>query len=275
MIVLASKDDIYANKIFLCGALPLLRTIVADIPSLKKKFANIHAVFQVSALDDSSPEGKVATHFTVNGDEWLVHADRVAYKVKKQPFIELEFKSIESMNAFFKGKIGPSTLPKMKGAVKFAKEFIAFMSALLKMASLLGLEAPPEDEETKKLLVKLYFYLLSTGISALNKNGHEAVHDWTLKSPDRVYAWAVEGAPEVSAYLRIKAGKSKAGKGDYKRAMPFFTMKFDNFDSALGILLSIDDMLDAVRKGRLIMEGAPEFGGQIGEFMMMVGALAK
>lgn len=272
---MASRDEIYTNKIFLCAALPLLKTIVADIPSLKKKFANVHAVFQVSALDPDSPEGKVATHFTVNGDEWLVHTDKVAYRVRSQPFVELEFRSVEAMNAFFKGKIGPATLPKMKGAVKFTKEFIAFMAALLKMASLLGLTAVPQDDETKLLLVKLYFYLLSTGISALNKNGHETVHDWATKSPDRVYAWAVEGHPEVCAYLRVKAGKSKAGKGEYKRAMPFFTMKFDSPDSALGILLSIDDMLDAVRQGRLIMEGAPEFGAQIGEFMLTVGSLAK
>lgn len=275
MIVLASRDETYTNKIFLCGALPLLKTIVADIPSLNKRFTKIHAVYQVSALDPDSPEGKVATHFVVNGDEWLVHADKVAYKVGNQPFIELEFKSVEAMNAFFKGKIGPATLPKMKGALKFTKEFVAFMASLLKMASMLGLTAVPEEEETKKLLVKLYFYLLSTGISALNKNGHEAVHEWALKSPDRVYAWAVEGYPEVSAYLRVKAGKSKAGKGEYKRAMPFFTMKFDSFDSALGILLSVDDMLESVRKGRLIMEGAPEFGAQIGEFMLTVGSLAK
>ena len=149
------------------------------------------------------------------------------------------------------------------------------MMALLKMADLLGLEAPPADEETKRLLVKCYFYLLSVGISTLNKLGHEKIHEWTLKSPDRVYAWKVNGEDSVSAYIRIKAGKSKAGKGEYKRAMPFFTMRFDSLDSALGILMSIDDMLASVREGKLIMDGAPEFGAQIGEYMLLVGALAK
>ena len=163
------------------------------------------------------------------------------------------------MNAFFKGKIGPATLPKMHG-LNFIKEFAVFMMALLKMADLLGLETPPEDEDTKRLLVKCYFYLLSVGISTLNKQGHEEVHGWALKSPDRVYAWKVDGEDAISAYIRVKAGKTKAGKGVYKRAMPFFTMRFNNLDSALGILMSIDDMLDSVRKGKLIMEGAPEFG---------------
>lgn len=269
-----ASEAIYTNKIFLCGALPLLKPIVADIPSLNQKFKNVHCVYQVSADDPDAPEGKWATHFVVNGDEWLVHADKVAHRLGKQKFVELEFKSVDAMNAFFKGKIGPATLPKMHG-LNFIKEFAVFMMALLKMADLLGLETPPEDEDTKRLLVKCYFYLLSVGISTLNKQGHEEVHNWALKSPDRVYAWKVDGEDAISAYIRVKAGKTKAGKGVYKRAMPFFTMRFNNLDSALGILMSIDDMLDSVRKGKLIMEGAPEFGGQIGAFMMLVGELAK
>lgn len=269
-----ASEAIYTNKIFLCGALPLLKTIVNDVPSLKSKFKKVHCVYQVSCLDSDAPDGKWATHFVVNGDEWLVHANKVAHRVGKQKFVELEFKSVDAMNAFFKGKIGPATLPKMKG-VNFIYEFGVFMMALLKMANLLGLETPPEDEDTKRLLVKCYFYLLSVGISTLNKLGHEKIHDWALKSPDRVYAWKVDGEDSVSAFIRIKAGKSKAGKGEYKRAMPFFTMRFNNLDSALGILMSIDDMLDSVRSGKLIMDGAPEFGAQIGEYMLLVGALAK
>lgn len=271
MILLASKEDVLTNKIFLCAALPLVKVIATDIPKLAKKFEKIHAVIQVSALDPESPEGKVATHFVVNAGEWLVHAD----KVDKTPnHIELEFKSIESMNAFFKGKIGPATLPKMRG-LKKPGTFLAFMQVLLKMSALLGAKKPPEDEETKKLLVKCFFYLLSSGISTLNKQGHEEVHNWALKSPDRVYAWAVNDYPELSAYIRVKAGKSRAGRGEYKRAMPFFTLRFDSLDSALGILMSTDDMLEATKAGRLIMDGAPEFGAQVGEYMLTVAGYAQ
>ena len=269
-----TKDDIYTNKIFLCGALPLLKTIVADVPSLNSKFKNVHCIYQVSCLDPEAPEGKWATHFMVNGDEWLVHADKVAHRVKKQKFVELEFKSVEAMNAFFKGKISTATLPKMR-SVNFVYEFGVFMAALLKMAGLLGLTKPPEDEASKALLVKCYFYLLTAGISTLNKQGHEAIHNWALKSPDRVYAFAVNGHPEASAYIRVKAGKTRSGRGEYKRAMPFFTLRFDCYDSALGTLLGIDDMLESTKSGKLIMDGAPEFGAQIGEYMLLVGALAK
>ncbi|MGI6773734.1 MAG: hypothetical protein GX264_01050 [Clostridiales bacterium] len=259
------------NKIFLNAALPLVKVIANDVPSLAKKFKNVHAVIQVSALDSSMPAGKAATHFVVNAGEWQVHADKVSSRVH----VELQFKSREAMNAFFKGKISPATLPKMIGVTKNLKAFVAFMSVLLKMSSLLGSTQPPETVEEKRLLVKCFFYLLSNGISQLNKNGHEAVHNWALKSPDRVYAWAVDGEPEVSAYLRVRAGKTKAGRGEYKRSMPFFKMRFDSLDSALGILLSIDDMLESTRSGKLIMDGAPEFGAQIGEFMLLVGELAK
>lgn len=266
-----ANEVLLTNKIFLNAALPLLKVIANDVPSLAKKFEKIHCIYQVSALDPSAPEGKYATHFTVNNGEWKVCADKVA----SNAHVELEFKNMETMNAFFKGKIGPSTLPKMKGVLKKPVEFAAFMMVLLKMSSLLTITEAPADEETQKLAVKCFFYLLSSGISQLNKHGHEAVHDWASKSPDRVYAWAVDGYPEVSAFLRVKAGKSRSGRGTYKRAMPFFTMRFDSLPSALGILLSTDDMLESTKKGKLIMDGAPEFGAQIGDFMMQVGAYAQ
>lgn len=266
-----ANEVLLTNKIFLNAALPLLKVIANDVPSLAKKFEKVHCIYQVSALDPSAPDGKYATHFTVNNGEWKVCADKVATNAH----IELEFKNMETMNAFFKGKIGPSTLPKMKGVVKKPLEFAAFMAVLLKMSSLLTITEAPADEETQKLAVKCFFYLLSSGISQLNKHGHEGVHDWASKSPDRVYAWAVDGHPEVSAFLRVKAGKTRSGRGTYKRAMPFFTMRFDSLPSALGILLSTDDMLESTKRGKLIMDGAPEFGAQIGDFMIQVGDYAK
>ena len=268
---MASREEFLTNKIFMNAVLPLLKVIVADTPSLANKFKAVHCIYQVSALDPEAPGGKYATHFQVNSDEWVIHTE----KVEPKPMVELEFQSVEAMNSFFKGKIGPATLPKMKGLVKNTGAFVAFMMALLKMSSILTAKEPPEKEEDKRLMVKCYFYLLSSGISQLNKNGHEEIHEWAKKSPDRVYAWAVNDEPSVSAYIRVKAGKTRAGRGTYKRALPFFTMRFDSFDSALGILMQTADMLESTRSGKLIMDGAPEFGAQIGDFMMQVGAMAQ
>ncbi len=264
-----TQEALYSNKIFLNAALPLVKVIANDVPSLKKKFEHAHAVIQVSCLDPDVEGGKVGMHFVVNSGEWLVHTC-----LTEDPHIELEFKSVEALNDFFKGNISLGGIPKIKG-IKHAGTLVSFVMVLLKMANLLGATEPPKDEETKELLVKCYFYLLSSGISQLNKMGHKEIHEWTSKSPDRVYAFAVDGYPQIGAYLRIKAGKSRAGRGQYKRAMPFFTLRFNNLDSALGILMSIDDMLESTKQGKLIMDGAPEFGAQIGAFMLEIGALAK
>ena len=264
-----TQEALYSNKIFLNAALPLVKVIANDVPSLKKKFENAHAVIQVSCLDPEVEGGKRGMHFVVNSGEWLVHTC-----LTEDPHIELQFKSVEALNDFFKGNITPAGIPKIKG-LKKADVLISFVMVLLKMANLLGATEAPKDEATKELLVKCYFYLLSSGISQLNKLGHPEIKDWTTKSPDRVYAFAVDGYPQIGAYLRIKAGKSRAGRGEYKRAMPFFTLRFNNLDSALGILMSIDDMLEATKAGRLIMDGGPEFGAQLGGFMLEIGALAK
>ena len=264
-----TKEALYSNKIFLNAALPLVKVIANDVPSLKKKFENAHAVIQVSCLDPDVEGGKVGMHFVVNSGEWLVHTC-----LTEEPHFELEFKSVEALNDFFKGNISLGGIPKIRG-LKYAGTLVSFVMVLLKMADLLGATEPPKDEETKELLVKCYFYLLSSGISQLNKMGHPEIKDWTTKSPDRVYAFAVDNYPQVSAFIRIKAGKSRAGRGEYKRAMPFFTLRFNNLDSALGILMSIDDMLEATKAGRLVMDGGPEFGAQIGGFMLEIGALAK
>ncbi len=264
-----SQTDLYSNKIFLNAALPLVKVIATDVPSLKKKFEHAHAVIQVSALYPDCPEGKVGMHFVVNSGEWLVHTC-----LTKDPHIELEFKSIEALNGFFKGNITLGAIPKIHG-IKKAGTLVAFVQVLLKMASLLGADTAPEDEETQKLMVKCFFYLLSSGISQLNKMGHTEINHWALKSPDRVYAIAVDGYPDISAYIRVKAGKTRAGRGEYKRAMPFFTLRFDSLKSALGILLGTDDMLESTKQQHLIMDGAPEFGAQIGGFLLMVGDLAK
>lgn len=264
---MASNETIYTNRIFMNAALPLLKTIASDVPEIRSKFDGVDAVYQVSAM--ANAEEKRATHFIVENGEWSVKLGE--YLGDKKIDGELQFSSMEKMNEFFKGKM--TSLPKFK--IKNFGKFLKFMTVLLKMSSLLGLTAPPEDEATKDLLTKLYFYLLSAGISQLNKAEHKEIHDWTLTSPDRVYAWAVEGKPELSSYLRIKAGKSRAGKGEYKRSKPFFCLKFDNTTSALEILMGTADMLDYTKKSKLIMEGAPEFGGQIGTYMLQVAAYAK
>ncbi len=261
---MTSQDDLYSSRIFLNAVLPLLKVIIDSDENLKKGFAGRNNVVQISAV---TGEGKVGTHFIIEDGEITVKTGITA-----EPDLELRFKSIEAFNAFFKGQ--SKMLPRMIG-IKHLGLLIAVFKALLKMAALLGADTPPQKEEEQVLLVKLYFYLLSAGISQLNKAGHPDVAKWARKSPDRIYAWVLDGRPDVAAYLRVKAGNTKSARGLYTRSHPFFTMRFDSADSALGILLEIDDMIESTIKGKLIMEGAPEFGAQLGEYMLLVGAYAK
>ena len=259
----------YANKVFMSGALPLMKIIATDDPTLNKLFTlpKINAVYQVSAKVDG--KNKEAVHFVVTDGEWEVYQG--LYTGKKGIDGELAFSSMEKMNAFMTGDMSKLPMFKIKNLPKFG----LFMAVLLKMSSLLTATDVPEDEDTQVLLTKLYFALLSTGISALNKMGHPTISKWVKESPDRCYQWEVIGYPEIAAHLRIDHGNSKAGKGLYERSDPFFTMAFDCPKSALLILMEIGDMFEMTANRQLIMKGGPEFGVQLGDHMATVGALAK
>jgi hypothetical protein len=273
------EKDIYANRIFLNAALPLVKVLSREVPALKKSFRGKNGVIQISALvqpEDAAiagivpVEGKAAlvgTHFIVTDGEITVGLGPSGAK----PGVELRFKNIPTLNAFFKGDM--KALPKISGV--FSPLFIPVMKTLLKLSSMLGASKPPASEADRDLLVKLYFYLLANGVSQLNKAGESGVKKWAAASPDRVYAFRVIGRDDLAAFIRVKAGKTKASRGRYTRALPFFCLAFRDVDAALGTLLQIDDLFEASCNGKIIMEGAPEFGSTLGDFMLTVAALAK
>jgi len=264
------QADLFANSIFLNAVLPLLRTIVEARPKFQQHWRGRSAVCQVSCFTNAGRAEKNGTHFRFS--DGVCTPERGLYTEGKPDF-ELEFSSVRHLNNFFKGVTFP--LPRLKGAVRNFPVMLRFMSLLLCMAGLLGSKKAPAAEEDQVLLVRCMFTLLPRGISILNKLGHPDLRAWTGSSPDRVYAWAVQGYPELAAYLRIKKGNSKAGKGQYTRSMPFFTMQFDSPLSALGILQETDDMIEATIQKRLVMVGGPEFGAQLGDFMLLVGSYIK
>lgn len=260
------SDEYYANKVFLNAVLPLLKTVAEGKESLKKVWEGKSGICQIRCMADDGDDG---THFLIEDGSWTVKRGLCDEK----PNVELVFKSRAHLNQFFKGKQFP--FPVLKGVIKGKGNFLPFMKSLIGMGGLLASTEAPKTEEDQRLLVKSMFNLLSTGISTLNKLGHPKVKSWTEKSPDRVYAWTVAEDEEMAAYIRIKAGKSKASRGVYRRSMPFFTMHFDSVASALGILLDTDDMIESTMSGKLTMKGAPEYGAQLGEHMLLVGGLVQ
>ena len=264
-----TTQDLFAARIFFNSALPLLRVIVENKPEIGKKFKGKNFVFQVSALYDKAPEGKMATHFVVRDGVFTVHVSQVHAK----PDIELIFPTLDKFITFFSGKGMP--LPKMKGVITHMGIFAGLLKGLLAMSGLLQATDHPKTKEDRELLVKLYFYLLPNGISQLNKAGHEAISAWTATSPDRAYAFAVTGYDELNSYVRIKEGNSKAGRGIYPRCQPFLTLRFDSPEHALDILMGKGDMIDYIAQQYLIVEGAPEFAAIVGGFLFVVGDYAK
>ncbi len=77
----------------------------------------------------------------------------------------------------------------------------------------------------------------------------------------------------MAAYLRVKAGKTQAGPGLYAKRRPFVHMKFRSVDEALPIILNEVNMVMAVEKGYLALEGSPEYARDIGNFMMQIQSL--
>ena len=260
-----TENQLYASTVFFKAAIPLLKVVANEVPALGNKFKNKTFTLQLSAHDGKE---KYATHFEIENGEWQAKPG----VVHENPTIELSFPNIDHFIKFMAGKT--KKLPKLKG-VKNLGTFVSVMRLLLKMASLLQAKNLPKKEEDRKLLVKLYFYLLSAGISRLNKAGHKEIHEWALKSPDRVYAFQVDGEEDLAAWIRVKAGNSRAGRGKYERCMPFFCLRFSSIEYALDILLQKGDMLEYTKASKLIMDGAPEFGAQLGSFMMTIAAYAK
>ncbi len=258
----------YSSEIFLNAALPLLKVLAQSHPKVKKAFGGKNGIIQVSAGKTADGLGGRGTHFVVSDG-----ALTVAKGLNPKPDVELAFKDLASLNAFFSGK--SKKMPKISGLFGSFGLVVATFTGLLTMASFLGAKEAPQKSDEQKLLVKMLFFLLSSGISGLNKAGHPDVAKWAASSPDRVYAWTVDNEPELAAYIRVKAGNTKACRGTYERSKPFFTMRFDSPKSALGILLETDEMIESTAMGRLVMLGAPEFGAALGEHMKLVGKLAK
>ena len=51
---------------------------------------------------------------------------------------------------------------------------------------------------------------------------------------------------------------------------PFVHMRFNGIDGALPVILNEVDMVTAVKNGYLSVEGSPEYGRDIGDFMMRI-----
>ena len=136
--------------------------------------------------------------------------------------------------------------------------------------------ARPKDPDKKRLKVKkLSIYMMAAALSRYNKLGNPEINKWTGKQPERIYQFSVIGEDDIASYLRIKAGKGngKDGKGSLPRRKPFVHMKFRTVDEAIPVLVNDINIVKAVEKGYLSLEGSPEYARDVGNFLMRIQAL--
>jgi hypothetical protein len=232
-----------------------MKVILNEDPALKKKFANVTAKVQFVAKD---PAGDVGACLCFDKGEF-----KVEQGVDPSPDITFSFRTVERMLAMLSGK---PAIPMIKGFWKIGL-LIKVLSLLMSLKILMP-DARPTDPEKKRLKVKLTFYMITTALSQYNKGGDPEMVKWTKMQPERIYQITVDD--DIAAYLRVKAGKTKAGRGVYKRRRPFVHMKFNGVDGAFPIVMNDIGMVDAVKKGFLTIEGSPEYGGNIGDFMVRI-----
>lgn len=248
--------DLLVSRIFLRAALPLTKVLAEENPLYKKVFPRSGVVqFAVK----NSPEG---AHMIFTEKEL-----DVVQGLHEKPDLTVEFKNLRDLNAFFAGKLA---LPKLKGV--FRLHLLLRVLPLLLGLKILMPDALPTDPEKKALKVKLVLYMITNALSQLNKAGDEGLNKLTKNSPDRIFQWTVEGGGP-SAYLRIKNGKSKAGRGVYRRRRPFVHMIFPNIEGAFLVLTSQVPLVEAVAKGHVKTEGAMEYSKEIGYHMQRVEEL--
>ncbi|MCP4130144.1 MAG: hypothetical protein GY754_03905 [bacterium] len=254
---MATERDLLATRIFLRAVFPVMKVVISDDPKMKKKFEGVTGTIQFVGKYNGEDVGAAL----VFNDGAL----EIAQGISENPDITFKFKTIEKMNAMLAGK---PVIPGIKGFKNFGllmKTFALLMSLKIMMPN-----AKPKVYEKKKLKVKMVIYMITTALSQYNKGGDPDMQRWTSKQPDRVYQMSVSSEEDLAAYLRIKAGKSKAGRGMYTRRRPFVHMKFTDVDGALAVFLNEAEFVESLAKGYIEIIGAPEYGANMNDFMQRI-----
>jgi hypothetical protein len=256
---MAENKDLLVAELNIKAVFPVIKVLLQDDPKTRKKFENVNANVVFRAKYES---GYIGANLIFNNGDLVVEPEPA-----EKGDIIFSFGSVAKMNTFLKGGVA---LPAIKGFSNF-KMLVNFITTLL-MLKLMMPNVRPKDDHKKYLKVKLALYMVSTALSKLNKSGHKEMNAWTGKQPDRIYQMSVDGT-DIAVYLRVKAGKTKAGRGFYKRKRPFVHMKFSSVDGALKVLLKDAPFVEAVDKKYVSIEGSPEYANSINDFMMTIQGL--
>lgn len=248
-----------ASRLLLNAVLPVARVVVEDAPAMKQAFTGVTACFQIRGGRGSDAVG-AGLEIREGAVQWFSG-------IRENPDIRFSFSTPKAMNAFLTGGLA---LPKIRGLTR-PLLLVKFIRLLLSLKILMP-DNRPKDPAKIRLKVKMVMYMITTALSQYNKAGDPDMVKWTGMQPDRIYQLSCE--PEgIAAYLRIKAGKSKAGRGYYRRKLPFVHMKFNTASNAMPVFLGDVEFVEAVAKGFVAVEGSPEYAAKLNDFMQRIQAL--
>lgn len=264
----ASPDEKLVAKLYFRAAFPAMKVPLLEEEKFKKSFKGVKALIQICAKDDEEPlacrlkfdDGNLEFCQGVyeNGE---FKFDTEDADFLKKPDINLEFATVASMVDVFKGGIAGIIGPILKNIGKLPL-LLKFLFLLLSLMIMMP-NAHPKDEFGMYKKVKMSLYMITTALSQANKLGWKPMVDWTANQTDRIfqfYVGATENYPEIGAYLRVKRGNTKSGRGVYERKDPFVLFKFrnpdgcmDNIDKSRGV-----SFVECVGKGSLEIVGAAD-----------------
>ena len=257
---MADDKTLLTTKIILNAILPVMKVVVTDDPKTSKRFSHVNARVQFVAGKGSEKQGAalVFTDGTLGIEQGIAGSADITFS----------FSTLQKFNDFLCGK---PVIPKISGLLHLSLLYKIIM--LLLAMKLMMPDARPTDPAQKRLKVKMIIYMITTALSQYNKGGNPEMAAWTGKQPDRVYQMSVAGEEDIAGYIRIKAGKSKAGRGLYAKRRPFVHIRFASVESALPVLLNDIEFVGAVAQNLVTVEGSPEYGSQLNDFMQRIQAL--
>jgi len=256
---MGENRTLLATRILLKALFPVMKVVVTDDPKMGKRFEGVSARVRFSVTGEAEPLG---TDVVFEEGELSVDAT-----MEGAPDVVFSFKTAEKFNAFMAGK---PVIPGIRGW-KRPGLIIKVVSLLLAMKILMP-DARPKQEDKQRLKVKMIVYMITTALSQYNKGGDPEMSKWTGKQPDRIYQMSVDGE-EIAAYVRVKAGKTKAGRGIYTRRRPFVHICFNGIEGALPVLLGDVEFVEALGRQMVTVEGSPEYAANLNDYMQRIQAL--
>ena len=248
-----------ATRILLKALFPVMKVVITDEPKMAQRFDGVTARVRFLIKDGALPLG---TDVVFEDEGLLVDAT-----MEGAPDLTFSFKSPEKFNAFMAGK---PVIPGIRGWSRPGL-ILKVVSLLLAMKILMP-DVRPKGEEKRRLKVKMVIYMITTALSQYNKGGDPEMAKWTGKQPDRIYQMSVDGE-KIAAYVRVKAGKTKAGRGFYTRRRPFVHICFKGIEGALPVLMGDVEFVEALGRQMVSVEGSPEYAANLNDYMQRIQAL--